>query len=228
MDGKEVLEMLWGLLFQPATDLPSEKIEQILQNREPLQKLLDRKRHYFPNGYETVLRYRRRKPELEKLPTKLLERMRKSVIDHRIAIMNSVPDEELSDSFFEPPSFDEDESIVYEILEERTKNGYVEKENIILDESQSAWIELTREGEMIALNFFSPKTDLPKARLSFSSAKEIFLESKEDALKEGETIPCRLAIAPNVFVFYFYKTKPSVMIGVERGEFEEVIKKLCA
>ncbi len=114
------LKELWLLFLENPLNLTDEQIAQLLEakgNKE-FEDLLWRVSRY-PFNIKTVQRYRARKEYLAKLSTIELEEIKNGIRESRNAIINATDNEELSDLFFEPPSIDSDEHIVYEILKER-------------------------------------------------------------------------------------------------------------
>ncbi len=97
-----------------------EDITVLLAHSEEIKEIVYILWRSFPEFIEQVRRYRARKKELSKLPTEELLVKQRAISDHRAAAMANDPDDtELPDSFFEAPPFYSDESIIYEILEER-------------------------------------------------------------------------------------------------------------
>ncbi len=120
-EGKKLREQILLLLGDPKL-LSDEQIAALLANSEALNKALYHLRHSFPFPVEQVRRYRAKKKELSVLPTQQLRAMQERIIARRITALKDDPrDEDLPDSFFEPPQIDSDESILFEIIQERAK-----------------------------------------------------------------------------------------------------------
>ena len=113
------LKELWMLLFESPENLTDEQIVCLLEAEKQLRDVIYRVYYWFPDEVRRVQKYRTKKNELSQLPTEELMKKRQRIINQRSSVLRSVPDEELSDSFFESPSIDSDEHILFEILTER-------------------------------------------------------------------------------------------------------------
>lgn len=118
-DDKSNLKELWMLLFENPRSLDDEQITCLLEAEKELGHVLDHVYHWFPEEFRRLQRYHRKKNELSQLSMEELMERSQGITKQRTSILRSVPDEELSDSFFEAPSLDSDEHILYEILRER-------------------------------------------------------------------------------------------------------------
>ena len=101
--GRKKFEKLWVSLLQDSRDLSDRQIEDLLRARKKLGNILFRLYGSFPQKIEEVKNYRIRKKELDQLPTEELEEMSRRMQESRDEIMNSAPDGEICDSFFETP-----------------------------------------------------------------------------------------------------------------------------
>ncbi len=112
---------LWKTLLQNPKDLNDSVIETLLQeeNAKWIKEKISFLYYSFPNYLKRIQSYRAKKQEMKKLSNEELLAIRAKIADRRAHILRTVPDEDLGDSFFELPSMDSDENIVYEILEER-------------------------------------------------------------------------------------------------------------
>jgi len=116
---RNMLKELWMLLFEDPENLNDEQIVCLLEAEKQLRDVICRVYYWFPDETRRVQRYRTKKNELSQLATEELMEKRQGIINQRSSVLSSVPDEELSDSFFEAPSIDSDENILFEILTER-------------------------------------------------------------------------------------------------------------
>ena len=119
---KEELKELWLLLLLLLEDpqsLDDQQIERLVAAREEVGLRISGLYRRFPGNLYAVQRYRRRKTELAEKPTQELEQMLQEIWKRRGSFLRTTPDEEVSDSFFESPPIDSDESIIEELLEER-------------------------------------------------------------------------------------------------------------
>ncbi len=115
---KAKLKELWILLFEEPQSLSNEQITRLLEAEKELQDVVYYVYHRFPEMMKEVQRYWARKNELSQLPIEELQEKMQKISNRRASILKSVPDEELSDSFFESSLLDSDENILYELLKE--------------------------------------------------------------------------------------------------------------
>jgi len=113
------LKELWMLLFEKPESLHDEQITSLLEVEEQLRDAIYYVYHWFPQEFRKVQRYRTKKNELSQLSTEELIQKRQVILNRRASVFKRVPEEEISDSFFESPSIDSDEHILYELLKER-------------------------------------------------------------------------------------------------------------
>lgn len=116
---REELKKLYVLLFDDWMSLPEEKILSLLKAKDQISDEITLISRGFPYVLKQILRYREKKQELNKLSTEELLSMYSRTNKERTAILAADVDDKLGDSFFEAPSIDSEEHIVYELLKER-------------------------------------------------------------------------------------------------------------
>lgn len=111
----EFLVLLTGDWMQ----IPDEKILALLNAQEPIQKVINRLDRDFPFVLEQILRFRKKKEEIDKLSTVELQAKYRETNRRRAVFIAADEDDSLDDSCFEAPRIDSEEHIIYEILRER-------------------------------------------------------------------------------------------------------------
>ena len=115
----EALARALPLLLRDPMDLSGAELSQLLTETDGLADEIHRLWRAFPSRWQEVVRYRARKAELASLSDEQLVAMRQGIRDDRSQVEADDTDDELPDSFFEPPLLDSDEHIVNELLKER-------------------------------------------------------------------------------------------------------------
>ena len=115
----EALARALPLLLRDPMDLSGAELSQLLTETDGLADEIRELWRAFPSRWQEVVRYRARKAELVSLNDEQLVAMRQGIRDDRSQVEADDTDDELPDSFFEPPLLDSDEHIVNELLEER-------------------------------------------------------------------------------------------------------------
>lgn len=116
---RKKLRELWVLLFDDPQTLTDEQILQLLEAGDELRTLAWRAFQSFPESVKSIQRYREKKKALSGLSNEELREKMQTIMDHRVSVLRSVPDEEISDEFFESPPLHSDEHIIYELIKER-------------------------------------------------------------------------------------------------------------
>ena len=115
---KARLEELVSLLLKDPISLSDSEIENISASSDELRDFLYQLRDRVYQ-VEEVRRYRKQKMELAKCSTNELLEMRRKNNEWRSARIREDWNDDLDDSFYEAPSLDSEEHIIYELLKER-------------------------------------------------------------------------------------------------------------
>ena len=110
-----------ALLCLEKRDLTDDELKEVKEDGHEIYGYLSERGGFALHGAASLLRYRARRAELDKLPTEELQRRMSEINGARNAFFASHDDDDIDDSSFEGPGIDSDEYIVVEILDERRK-----------------------------------------------------------------------------------------------------------
>jgi len=115
----EALARALPLLLRDPMDLSGAELSQLLTEPVDLADEIHRLWRAFPSRWQEVVRHRARKAELLRLSDDELREGLWRIQTERSRVAADDTNDELPDSFFEPPPLDSDEHIIGELLRER-------------------------------------------------------------------------------------------------------------
>lgn len=108
-----------ALLCLEKRELTDDELREINEKGNEIYSYLSERGGFAIHGAASLLRYRARRAELDKLTTEDLQRRMSGIRGERNAFFASHDDDDIGDSAFEAPPIDSEAHIVAELLEER-------------------------------------------------------------------------------------------------------------